>query len=469
MKRRTIIIIIVVLALAVGGFFFWRNRQLQAAAAANNYQMITLENGSLTATIGATGTVRANQTAALTWQTTGTVGKINVAVGDLVETDAVLAELQRNSLPQTVIMAESDLITAKRTLENLQNSNLTRARAQQNLVNAEKAVEDAQEKADSKSYTLASQDVIDVAYANYILAQNEVDRQQQTYDGMAYLADDDPNRAAALSSLAAAKQRRDTALANYNRAKSKPDALDVNLADANLEIAKANLADMQREWERVKNGVDPNDLAAAQARVEALEATLGLVNIKAPFSGTVTEINVSPGDQVAPTLGAFRLDDLSRLLVDVQITEIDINRIKIGQTVNLSFDAILDKAYTGRVSEVGRVGTSLAGVVNFSVTIELIDADESVLPGMTAAVNIVVEQLDDVLLVANRAVRLRDGHRVVYVLRNGVLEPIEIEIGSTSESFSQLISNELKAGDQVVLNPPSIDLSNPGFMGPMGR
>lgn len=468
MKRRTIIII-VILALAVGGFFFWRNRQQQAAAAATNYQTVTLEQGNLTATVGATGTVRANQTALLGWQTNGTVGKINVAVGDMVQTDEILAELQRSSLPQTVIMAESDLITAKKNLEDLQNSNLARARAQQNLVNAEQAVEDAQEKVDSKSYTLASQDVIDVAYANYILAQNEVDRLQQEYDGMAYLADDDPNRAAALSKLAAAKQRRDTSLANYNRAKSKPDELDVNLAEANLAIAKANLADMQREWERVKNGVDPNDLAAAQARVEALEATLGLANVKAPFSGTVTEVNVSPGDQAAPTVSAFRLDDLSHLLVDVQITEIDINRVKVGQDVTLSFDAILDKEYTGKVTEVGRVGTALAGVVNFNVTIELSDADESVLPGMTAAVNIIVEQLDDVLLVPNRAVRLRDGQRIVYVLRNGVLETIEVELGSTSETYSELLSTELKAGDQVVLNPPTTDFSNPGFMGPMGR
>jgi HlyD family secretion protein len=467
MKRRTIVIVVIV-ALLVAGFFGYRYFQQQSAAAATNYQTVALERGSLTAIVGATGTVRANQTAMLSWQTTGTVGKIHASVGDLVKTDEVLAELLRSSLPQNVIMAESDLISARRNLEDLRDSNLVRAKAQQDLVNAQKAVEDAQERVDSKSYTIASQDVIDVSYANYILAQNEVDRQQENYDGMAYLPEDDANRAAALSVLAAAKQRRDTALANYNRAKSRPDELDINLADANLEIAKANLADVQREWERVKNGVDPNDLAAAQARVESIEATLGLANVKAPFNGTITEVNVSPGDQVAPTLTAFRLDDLSHLIVDVLITEVDINRVRVGQDVDLTFDAILENEYHGKVTEVGQVGTAIQGVVNFKVTIELQDADESVLPGMTGAVNIVVQQLDDVLLVPNRAVRLRDGKRIIYVMRNGIPEIVEIEIGSTSEVNSEIVSDNLQAGDLVVLNPPSLDFGGPGFMQPGG-
>lgn len=468
MKRRTIIIICVVLALAAAAFYIVRDRQQKAAAAVSNYQTVALQRGSLTSTVGATGTVRANQTALLTWQTTGTVGKINVSIGDHVETGDVLAELQRSSLPQTVIMAESDLITARRNLEDLRNSNLVRAKAQQTLVNAEKAVEDAQKKVDSKSYTIASQDVIDVSYANYILAQNEVDRLQGIYDGTAHLADDNPNRASALSTLAAAKQRRDTALANYNRAKSRPDALDVSLAEANLEMAKANLVDAQREWERVKDGVDPADIAAAQARVEAIEATLGLATIKAPFNGTITEVNVSSGDQAAPSVAAFRLDDLSHLLVDVDITEIDINRVRVGQPASLSFDAITNKTYEGKVVEVGRVGTVVTGAVNFKVTIELTSADDNVLPGMTAAVNIVIEQLEDVLLVPNRAVRLRSGKPVVYMLENNIPQPKDIELGATSEEFAQVLSENFQAGNLVVLNPPTIDFINPGGMGGRG-
>jgi multidrug efflux pump subunit AcrA (membrane-fusion protein) len=111
------------------------------------------------------------------------------------------------------------------------------------------------------------------------------------------------------------------------------------------------------------------------------------------------------------------------------------------------------------------VGAALTGAVNFKVTIELTGADENVLPGMTAAVNITIEQLDDVLLVLNRAVRLRDGKPVVYMLENGVPMPREIELGSTSEEYTQVLSEDFQAGDVVVLNPPTMDFTGPGGMG----
>ena len=103
--------------------------------------------------------------------------------------------------------------------------------------------------------------------------------------------------------------------------------------------------------------------------------------------------------------------------MDVKVSEVDINNVTIGQPVSLTFDAILGKEYHGEVIEVTQAGTVDAGVVNFTVTVELTDADAMVKPGMTAAVNIVVEETKDVLLVQNRAVRLVDNLRVVYVLR----------------------------------------------------
>jgi HlyD family secretion protein len=90
------------------------------------------------------------------------------------------------------------------------------------------------------------------------------------------------------------------------------------------------------------------------------------------------------------------------------------------------------------------------------VTVELVDADEAIKPGMTAAVNITVDQIEDVLLVPNRAVRVVDGQRIVYVLRDGELEPVEIILGVSSESYSEIVGGDLQEGDPIVLNPPMI-------------
>jgi HlyD family secretion protein len=188
--------------------------------------------------------------------------------------------------------------------------------------------------------------------------------------------------------------------------------------------------------------------------------------LKAPFNATVTDVSVKPGDQVIPGATAFRLDDLSHLLVDVQVSEVDINRVKPGQQVTLTFDAIQDKEYQGIVGLVDRVGRTVQGVTEFTVTVELVNADENVRPGMTSAVNFVVEQIEDVLMVPNRAVRTRDGKRVVYILDNDVTTPVEITLGSSSDTMSQVLRGDLKEGDLIVLNPPTEFESNgrPAFM-----
>jgi HlyD family secretion protein len=167
------------------------------------------------------------------------------------------------------------------------------------------------------------------------------------------------------------------------------------------------------------------------------------------------------GDQVSAGATAFRLDNLSSLLVDVKVSEVDINNISIGQPVTLTFDAILGKEYHGKVVEVTQAGTADEGVVNFTVTVELTDPDAMVKPGMTAAVKIVIQEMKDVLLVQNRAVRLVDNQRVVYVLLDGKAVQKNITLGSSSDTLSVVATGEVKEGDMVILNPPE-EFSGPG-------
>ena len=159
--------------------------------------------------------------------------------------------------------------------------------------------------------------------------------------------------------MAAAQQRYDAAVRNLNGLTGTSSATDQAVADANLASAQAQLAqaqrewervkdglseadialleaqlaDAQREWERLKDGADPEDIAAAEARVAAAQAAIDQAHLTAPFAGVITQVESKVGDQVAPGTPGFRLDDLARLLVDVQVSEVDINRIKPGQDV----------------------------------------------------------------------------------------------------------------------------------------
>jgi HlyD family secretion protein len=103
-SRRTWIIVgVIAVILLVAIFFFTRNGNKQASI----FQTSPVERGSLIATVGATGSVRARQSAVLLWETTGIVDKVNVSVGDKVTRDGVLASLDKTSLNQSVIQSKS--------------------------------------------------------------------------------------------------------------------------------------------------------------------------------------------------------------------------------------------------------------------------------------------------------------------------------------------------------------------------
>ncbi len=451
------ITIVIVLVIAVGAFLGFRTfRERQNQELEENLETIEATKGILIATIGASGTVRANQSGSVAFQTSGIVEDVFVQLGDEVRQGEVLATLEKESLSTQIILAEADLVSAKKALEDLWDTDQQRAMAQLTLAQARDALEDAEYKwYVQQEGNRASGETIAATKANLVLAEKEVDKAEDEYNKYSGRSEDDPLRALARSNLAAARQKRDSILRNLNWYLGYPTETDQAILDAELEVARANLREAELELEKLENGPDPDDVAAAEARITAAEATLALVNIKTPFSGTVTAVDIKSGDSVSPGQPVIQLADLSRLFVEVDISEVDINRVRVGQEVRITFDADLEREYKGEIVEVGLIGNNLQGVVNFKVTVEMLDADLAVRPGLTAAVNIVVSEVENALLVPNRAVRVRDGERVVYVSRNGGLEQVTIELGASSELYSEVITGELKEGDLIVLNPPS--------------
>ncbi|MCA1899085.1 MAG: efflux RND transporter periplasmic adaptor subunit [Chloroflexi bacterium] len=406
-RRAWLVAGIVLAVLLAVVFLLSRNRGAQAGV----FQTAPAERGTLQATVGATGSVRARQSAILAWETAGVVEEVNAAVGDKVSKGDTLASLSKSSLSQNIILAEADLVSARKALEDLLNSDTPRVQALRAL--------DAAEEEYKKAY-------------DYRMGLN----------GKITIADTYLDRG--------------VPKVRYYRGYADPET--IKDADEKLALAEAKLNDARRAYERVKDGPDPADVAAAEARVAAAQATLDMARIIAPFDGTVTQADLAVGDQATAGKAAFRLDDLSHLLVDVQVSEVDINSVFLNQDATLTFDAVLGRTdpYHGKVVKVSQSGDNVQGVVSFTVTVELTDPDEYVKPGMTAAVNIVVEEVKDVILIPNRAVRLANGKRVVYLLSEGMPTPVEVTLGSTDGVNSVLIKGEIKEGDPILLNPPSM-------------
>lgn len=413
-KYRTLLIILLIVAIAASAFVYVRGSR---ADTVSQFQTEPLKRGTLTATIGATGTVRAKQTATLIWQAAGTVDTVNVKVGDNIPEDFVMAFLDKQSLPQSIVMAEADLADAQKALDDLLTSDTARAEAVIALKDAKEAYDKA---ANYLNYLKKSRRIPQTSVRTFLIRTPrgfEYRTRTKTFKGPA------------------------------------PEDWIIE-AENDLELKKAELEEAQRTYDRLTSG-NTDEIEAAQARVDAAQATLNMARVISPFAGTVTESYVLPGDQVSAGGTAFRVDNLSSLLVDVKVSEVDINSVSIGQPVSLSFDAILGKEYHGEVVEMTQAGTVEEGVVNFTVTVELTDADSFVKPGMTAGVNIVVQEMQDVLLVPNRAVRLVDGERVVYILENGQPVKKKIRLGSSSDIQSIVSGGDVVEGDLIILNPPA--------------
>ena len=412
-KYRNLLIGLLIVVLGVSAFIFVRRSNSNTTS---QFQTAQVERGNLTATIGATGTVRAVQSAVLVWQAAGTVDTVNVKVGDNIPADFVMAYLAKTSLPQSVIVAEADLADAQKSLDELVSSDTARAQAAIDL----KAAQEAYTKADN--------------YLHYLQNSKKVPQSETRL----FL-----------------ETKRNTWMYLYKTKTFRGPAPEDWIIDATNDLAlkTSQLEDAQRTFDRLNNG-NMSDITAAQAKVDAARATINMARVISPFTGTVTEAYPLPGDQISAGAKAFRLDNLSSLLVDVKVSEVDINNVSIGQPVTLSFDAILGKEYHGKVAEVTQAGTEDQGVVNFTVSVELTDADSMVKPGMTAAVNIVVNEMKDVLLIPNRAVRVVNGQRVVYVLTDGKPVQKDISLGASSDTASVLASGDVQEGDPVILNPP---------------
>lgn len=514
--KRVLFIAFLVATLALIWFAVGRFRSGQDVVA--NIESEAARRGSLLVSVKAQGVVRSGQSAILTWKTSGIVESVAVELQDRVSAGQLLASIDRTTLPQGIILAQAELLNARRALDNLLNSRtqsakarqaveeaqqalqnaltpaLSQAEAEQKLAEAQKAQDDAQSAYEILAKPV-SQAAIDQSYANLLLAEKKLKDTDQQIERIQKKLKKDKDKylffeskelyrriLEALENKRIQDQRKyEDALEKYNKLLEPVNPTDLAVAEAELALAKAELerakvelervqggasqaevavleaklADAQREWLRLKDGPTESDIAAAEARVAAAEAAVSQAVIQAPFAGSITSVEVKPGEQVTPGSPAFRLDDLDRLLVDARVSEIDINKIEIGQPVLIALDSAPESEYRGEVVELPLVGETENGIVTFNVVIEIKDADQKIRPGMTASVTIVVDQLEDVFLIPNRAIRIRDGVRTVYVLKGRRITPISVTLGPSSEDYSVLLEGNLQVGDLIVLTPPS--------------
>ena len=420
-----------------------------------NYGQVT--RGSLTETIDVVGTLEAIPAASLTWQSGGIVDSFDLKVGDKVSQGDVLMTLTETTLDASILDAQSSLLDAKTTLENLKSANTDLYTAAKTLADAEYELKQYKSDRDYYNTKGASDDTVEAARSAYYAAKQVVWEKQAAYEALSDLENDDPEKIAAYDEQKAAIEAQNKALSNLNYILGVSYSYGVETNFIEYDAALAAVEEARVEYNRYLDQSD--EIAAAEASVQALVNTINTGKIIAPFDGTITQIDAVAGDLITSysdsdnTTAALTISNLNNLMVEVSISEVDINKVAVGQRAVITFDAISNKKYTGYVSSISSSGEEDEnGIVQFSVWVKVDDSDEKVRPGFTSVVSIVTAEVEDALLVPYDAVVSRDGSYMVVLADNsGNTTMIPVEIGATSDLFAEIIGGELKEGDQVVL------------------
>jgi HlyD family secretion protein len=208
---------------------------------------------------------------------------------------------------------------------------------------------------------------------------------------------------------------------------------------------------------------DEATIKQRQAALDAAQVNLDYADIVSPVDGTVVSRNVTMGQTVAasfqtPTLFLIATD-LTKMVVDTNVSESDIGGIKVGNKATFTVDAFPKRTFEGTVSQVRQSPQTVQNVVTYDVVVSVDNSDLALMPGMTAASRIVVDQRNDVIRVPNQALRYKPrglagidepGQAQVRVLRSEQPVSVPVVLGLEDDNFTEIVSGEVKPGDLVI-------------------
>jgi HlyD family secretion protein len=387
---------LVVLALAAAGAGGWYWTHAKPGAGEVRYRTAKIQRGPIIALASASGTLNAVSIVQVAPPIPGQVKDILVDFNTPVKKGQVLARLDAAALDLRASQARADVDAARSAL------GLSRA-------NAAAAEADA---------------------ARLRAAEREAERELERKKPLAEKSFISP--------------------AEWERTRSALGA-----ARENARAAEAQLKSAQARLAAAATVIKQREALASQAQAE-LERTV----IRAPVDGTVILRNVEAGQSVAPGRQAAALftiaQDLHLMQIDAAMSATDAARLREGQEVSFAIDALPRRRFTGAVREIRRsAATAAQDASGHTVVIAVANPDLALLPGMTAKVSITLDSRASALKLPNAALRFRpasspDAARV-WMFLEGELVPVEVRLGISDGSFTEIVAGPLAAGDEVVV------------------
>lgn len=376
---------IILVVFVIAGFFIYKYYN-GSSNEKINYETAKAEMGTLVISVSGSGTVTSTNNSNVTTSATGVVKSLYVKDGDIVKTGDKIAEL------------ELDL-------------------------------EGQQKNAQAYASYLAAQNSLQSAKDSLYAAQADLFGKWQTY---------------------------------FDLAESNSYKNDDGTPKTEERNNKTEFLITQNNWYSSEASYKLKEKAVMQAQTSLSSAWYSYQQaspvIYAPISGTVSGMSLQVGSVInsqsssntsATTnkIAGIRTDAMPT--ISINLTEIDVPKIKVGNRATITFDAFSDKTYTGEVISIDLIGGSSSGVTTYPAVILLDTKSEGILPNMAASAQIITDTRDEVIMVPVSAVTTVDDVSTVQVMDNGKPKAIAVETGASSDDYTEIISG-LREGDIVV-------------------
>jgi len=383
-------------------------------------QLAEVVRGDLMVSVSGSGNIEVSNEAKLAFGTGGKIEKIYVDEGDYVTEGDALAKLDTDDLELAVTQAKIALTQAQLAVSS---ANVALRAAKHSLDEAEGIytwpdIKEAEANVkDAKAY-------VEYVSTNLEAATTQAEQNRWT---LALIH--------AQTRLTAAEAVLDAKIHHY-------DTEEVVIKKMEVEVAEQTLVLRQQSLEQAQNSLE-------QAQKNLDEAT-----ITAPFDGIVASVYVDEGDVIpSPTMAPktiIHLVDMTSMELEVEVDEIDMPGVKLGQRAIIDVDALPGVLFEGKVTAIYPVPLEQGGVIVYQVKIELTVPDGSgIMIGMSTDADIIISEQGNVLLVPDRAVKEdSEGNPMVEVVINGEYEERSVVVG-ISDGFDTEIIDGLKEGEIV--------------------
>jgi HlyD family secretion protein len=370
---------------------------------------------TITKSISATGTLQALTTVQVGTQASGTIADLYADFNSQVKKGEVIARLDASQFQAQLAQANASWLSAQAAVQS----------AQSNVLAADGAVEAAAANVDRTEAALAD-------------AQKSYDRTRQLVEAKVAAAMELQIAQATVDQAAATKQQ---AVAQLNQSRSQAQAARSQVVQAQAQATQA------------------------KAAVDLAQVNMSHTVITAPIDGVVVARNVDVGQTVAASLQAPVLfliaNDLTRMQVLANVDEADVGQLAKGSEVTFTVDAYPSDTFQGTVSQVRLAPQTVQNVVTYTAVIDVANPDMKLKPGMTANVTVVTGRRENVLAVANAALRFQPqgaapsratdhGARKLWKADGERLVPVAVRLGMTDGVNTEIVSG-LNQGDRVAI------------------